>query len=57
MSNFVNLLDIIYPVGSVYISFHSTSPAFSIGGIWSQITGKVLRVSRNTNTDGEDTHA
>lgn len=57
MSNFVNLIDIIYPVGSVYISFHSTSPAFSIGGTWSQITGKVLRVSRNTNTGGEDTHA
>lgn len=34
MLNFVNLLDIIYPVGSVYISFHSTSPAASVGGTW-----------------------
>lgn len=56
MSNFVNLMDIVYPVGSVYISFHSTSPASSIGGTWSQITGKVLRASTNTNTGGEDTH-
>lgn len=56
MLNFVNLLDIIYPVGSVYISFHSTSPASSIGGTWSQITDKVLRASINTNTGGEDQH-
>ena len=34
MSNFVNLMDIIYPIGSVYISFNSTSPAASIGGTW-----------------------
>lgn len=56
MLNFVNFLDIIYPVGSVYISFHSTSPASSIGGTWSQITDKVLRASINTNTGGEDQH-
>lgn len=40
MSNFVNLLDIIYPIGSVYITFSSVSPATSIGGTWSQITNK-----------------
>lgn len=34
MSNFVNLMDIIYPIGSVYISFNSTSPAASVGGTW-----------------------
>ena len=56
MSNYVNLVDIVYPVGSVYISFHSTSPASSIGGTWTQITDKVLRASTNTNTGGEDTH-
>lgn len=56
MSNFVNLLDIVYPIGSMYISFSSTSPASSIGGTWSQITNRVLRASTNTNTGGEDTH-
>ena len=56
MSNYVNLMDIVYPVGSVYISFHSASPASSIGGTWTQITDKVLRASTNTNTGGEDTH-
>lgn len=37
MSNFVNLLDIIYPVNSIYITASTISPATSIGGTWTQI--------------------
>lgn len=37
MSNFVNLLDIIYPVGSLYFSTSSVSPASTVGGTWEQI--------------------
>lgn len=37
MSNYVNLLDIVYPVGSVFISNTSISPADSIGGAWTQL--------------------
>ena len=37
MSNYVNLLDIVYPVGSVFISNNSVSPADFIGGIWAQL--------------------
>lgn len=37
MSNFVNLLDIIYPVGSIYFSTSSVSPASSVGGTWTQL--------------------
>lgn len=37
MSNFVNLLDIIYPVHSMYITTSTVSPATSIGGTWTQI--------------------
>lgn len=37
MSNFVNLLDIIYPVNSMYITASGVSPATSIGGTWTQI--------------------
>lgn len=48
MSNFVNFMDIVYPVVSVYISFHSTVSASNIGGTWAQITNKVLRASTNT---------
>lgn len=37
MSNYVNLLDIVYPVGSVFITNTSISPANSIGGTWTQL--------------------
>lgn len=37
MSNYVNLLDIVYPVGSVFISNNSVSPADSIGGTWTKL--------------------
>lgn len=42
MSNFVNLLDIIYPVGSVYITATENSPVDSIGGTWVEIKDKIL---------------
>lgn len=42
MSNFVNLLDIIYPVGSIYITATEVSPVDSIGGTWVEIKDKVL---------------
>ena len=41
MSNFVNLLDIIYPIGSVYITFSDVSPVDAVGGSW----GKRLMIS------------
>lgn len=37
MSNFVNLLDIVYPVGSVYITFSNVSPVDSVGGSWEKL--------------------
>lgn len=47
--------EMIYPVGAVYISYVSTSPASLFGGSWTQITG-VLRAARDTGTGGSDTH-
>lgn len=35
---FTNLLEIVYPVGTIYFSSISTSPAEIIGGTWTQIT-------------------
>lgn len=37
MSNYVNLMDIVYPIGSVFISNTSISPANSIGGTWTKL--------------------
>lgn len=42
MATWVNLLDVIYPAGSIYLSRSSTSPASTIGGSWTQIKGAVL---------------
>lgn len=36
------ILNIIYPVGSVYMSFSSTDPKNLFGGTWTQIKGRVL---------------
>ena len=50
MSNFVNLLDIVYPIGSVYITFSNISPVDSVGGSWEKIDGKFLQSSSEANT-------
>lgn len=36
------LLDLIYPVGSIYLSVNSASPGTLFGGTWEQIQGKFL---------------
>lgn len=38
MSNFVNLLDIIYPIGSIYIATDNADPVDIVGGIWVEQT-------------------
>lgn len=42
MATWVNILDVLYPVGSVYFSTASTSPASTVGGSWTQIKGAVI---------------
>mgnify|MGYP004569235843 CR=1 FL=1 len=42
MANYVNLLDIIYPVGSIYVTTNATSPSNIVGGTWSKITNGML---------------
>ena len=47
-----HLLD-IYPIGSIYMSVHSTSPASLFGGTWEPIHGRFLLASGSpdANTD------
>lgn len=40
--SFVNLLNILYPVGSIYITTNSTSPSQLIGGSWNKVEDKFL---------------
>lgn len=46
------LADILYPVGSIYLSVNSTSPADLFGGTWEQITNKFLYCTTTSNTTG-----
>lgn len=36
------VLNSVYPVGSIYMSMNSASPASLFGGTWSQLTGRFL---------------
>lgn len=62
-ANFVQasgLLDLIYPVGSIYMSANATSPASFIGGSWERIQGRFLLAASSSytagSTGGEATH-
>lgn len=59
------LLDIIYPIGSVYITADIQSPSSLFGGTWSQVQGSFVRGyskppatagSAESKTGGEDSH-
>lgn len=52
-----NIWDTIYPVGAVYLSYTSTSPADLFGGTWEQITNGYLRAgtSASNYTSGSNT--
>lgn len=56
MSNFVNLLDIVYPVGSIYQSMNATSPADFIGGTWTKIKTFLYGADTSQETGGEAEH-
>lgn len=40
--NINGLVDMVYPIGSIYMSVNSTSPATLFGGTWEQIKGRFL---------------
>ena len=54
------LLNLIYPIGSVYISVQNVSPEDFLGGTWEQIQGRFLLAASSTypagSTGGEAVH-
>ena len=47
-----SLVDIIYPVGSIYMSANSVSPATLFGGVWEAISGRFLLASGGAYATG-----
>lgn len=58
--NTSDLIDLIYPVGSIYMSANNVSPANLFGGTWEQIKDRFLLACGSTYkagaTGGEATH-
>ena len=54
------IVDMIYPVGSIYMSTVKITPAAVFGGEWEQIRGKFLLAEGDTHvagsTGGEENH-
>ena len=46
------IVDIIYPVGSIYMSVNSTSPQTLFGGTWEQLKDRFLLGSGDTYANG-----
>lgn len=58
-SSFQTLLDICYPVGSIYQSTKATNPATFLGGTWRQLKDRFLLGAGSKSagaTGGEETH-
>lgn len=51
--NMAYVRDMLYPVGSIYVSTSATSPASLFGGSWSQITNRFLLAAGSSYTAGK----
>lgn len=49
-----SLLDLIYPIGSVYMSFENNSPSEKFGGTWVSVSSGYLRANSNSNSGGSN---
>ena len=54
-SSWIDYNLVVYPVGAIYISYTSTSPASLFGGTWTPITGRFLYMNSGTSTGGSNT--
>lgn len=48
-----SLTDLIYPVGSVYMSINDTDPSLLFGGVWEQIKDRFLLSAGDNYTAGD----
>lgn len=48
----INQWDKIYPIGSIYMSINSTSPATLFGGTWTQLKDRFLLGAGSTYSNG-----
>lgn len=44
-SGFTSLLDMVFPIGSTYMTMGASSPATLFGGTWAKVTGGVLALA------------
>ena len=47
-----NIIDIIYPIGSIYMSVNATNPETLFGGTWTQLKDRFLLGAGSTYTNG-----
>ena len=54
------IFDLVYPIGSVYITFDDENPSIKFGGSWSKVEGKFLLGTSESHAlesvGGEETH-
>jgi hypothetical protein len=56
IENMRNVIDELFGVGYVWISYTDRSPASLIGGIWTPITGRFPYFNAGSDTGGSNTH-
>lgn len=58
--NLINILDVVYPIGSIYMSVNSTNPSTLFGGAWEKLENRFLLGAGSSYslgaTGGETSH-
>lgn len=52
MKGISNLVELLYPVGSIYLSTNAADPTLLFGGVWSRIQDRFLLAAGDTYAAG-----